>query len=47
MIKSSLENKFSKKVVEKLLKEEKLSFIRRVKDREEKEVQEKKMKKYL
>lgn len=42
MIKSSLENKFSKKVVEKLLKEEKLSFIRRVKDREEKEVQEKK-----
>ena len=36
MIKTSLENKFSKKDIEKLIKEEKLVFIKRVKEKEEK-----------
>ena len=36
MIKTSLENKFSKKDIEKLVKEEKLVFIKRVKEKEEK-----------
>ncbi len=38
MIKTSLENKFPKKSIEKLVKEEKLIFIKRVKEKEEKEV---------
>ncbi len=36
MMKTSLENKFSKKDIEKLVKDEKLIFIKRVKEKEEK-----------
>lgn len=41
MIKSSLENKFPKKSIEKLLKEGKLIFIKRVKEKTETEIKEK------
>lgn len=41
MIKSSLENKFPKKSIEKLVKEEKLIFIKRVKEKTEPEIKEK------
>ena len=38
MIKTSLENKFAKKEIERLIKEEKLLFIKRVKEKEEKKI---------
>ncbi len=41
MIKSSLENKFPKKSIEKLVKEGKLIFIKRVKEKAETEIKEK------
>ena len=41
MIKSSLENKFPKKSIEKLVKEGKLIFIKRVKEKTETEIKEK------
>lgn len=41
MIKSSLENKFPKKSIEKLVKEGKLIFIKRVKEKAEPEIKEK------
>lgn len=41
MIKSSLENKFLKKSIEKLVKEGKLIFIKRVKEKAETEIKEK------
>ena len=38
MIKTSLENKFAKKEIERLIKEEKLLFIKRVKEKEERKI---------
>ncbi len=38
MLKTSLENKFPKKSIEKLVKEDKLIFIKRVKEKEEKNI---------